>query len=208
LFRAALYGLSAKEAEAKVQNALQMTNLEDIQNRRYKVLSGGQKRRVDIARALINVPKILFLDEPTTGLDPMSRQQIWKTIEKLRADFGMTIFLTTHYMEEADNADYVVVIVGGSIAAMGTPTELKNKHSRDTLMMKPKELEPFVKALKKEKLEYTVIADVVKIRLLRSVDAIPLINRYQDDIISFSVVNGSMDDAFLSITGRGIEDYD
>ncbi|MGD9605582.1 MAG: ABC transporter ATP-binding protein [Bacilli bacterium] len=208
LFRGTLYGLIPTELEERVNHALKMTNLETIKNRRYKTLSGGQKRRVDIARALINIPKILFLDEPTTGLDPMSRQQIWRTIEKLRKDYGMTIFLTTHYMEEADNADYVVVIVEGNIAASGTPTELKNGYSHDTLMIKPKKIETLLEQLTNEKVEYEVIADFVKINLKSSVEAIPLINQYQENIVSFSVVNGSMDDAFLSITGKGMEDYD
>ena len=208
LFRGTLYGLKKEDVEKQVNHALKMTNLESIQNRRYKTLSGGQKRRVDIARALINIPKILFLDEPTTGLDPMSRQHIWRTIEKLRKEYGMTIFLTTHYMEEADNADYVVVIVEGNIAAMGTPTELKNQFSHDTLMIKPKHLSNFIEQLAKEQIEFRAIADVVEVLLSSSMDAIPLIKQYQDEIISFSVVNGSMDDAFLSITGKGMEEYD
>jgi len=208
LFRGTLYNFSKEEVQKRVDKAIEMTDVGSFQNRRYKTLSGGMKRRVDITRALINTPKILFLDEPTTGLDPMSRKQIWNTIENLRKDFGMTIFLTTHYMEEADNADYVVVIVQGEIAAKGTPTELKEKYSHDHLHIKPGSMETLVSKLQADGVAYQVVADLVKIPLKSSVEAIPLIQRYQAEIVSLSVVNGSMDDAFLNITGKEIDQYD
>ena len=205
--RAKLYNFSKEEVEKRVNNAMEMTNVTSFSHRRYKLLSGGQKRKVDIARALLNTPKLLFLDEPTTGLDPKSRKDIWKTIENLREQYGMTIFLTTHYMEEADNADYVVVIVEGKIAAKGTPIELKLQYSQDYLIVKPKKDVDFKEQLDGELVHYQQIADFFKISLESSFDAIPLINKFKDLIHSFEVVSGSLDDAFVNITGKGIDEY-
>jgi len=137
LTRGSIYGLSAKVVEANAAKAMKVTMIEDLALRRYGTLSGGQRRRTDIARALIHRPKILFLDEPTTGLDPQTRKSVWNMIEELRREEGMTIFLTTHYMEEAEKADYVIVIDDGEIAARGTPAELKDKYSTDALEIKP-----------------------------------------------------------------------
>lgn len=205
--RVSLYTKDKALAKEKVELAIQMTFLDSIKNRRYNTLSGGQKRRADIARALLNSPKILFLDEPTTGLDPTSRKYIWKTLNALRESLGMTIFLTTHYMEEADNADYVVVILDGSIAAHGTPIELKEKYTNDYLIMQPKNMKLFKLALEKEKLKYEIIADFARIELTNSLDAIDITNRLKDSLVSIEVVRGSLDSAFVSITGKGIEEY-
>lgn len=207
LSRAYLYTSDSKDAKAKVEEAIKMTFIENIKDRRYSTLSGGQKRRVDIARALLNSPKILFLDEPTTGLDPTSRKYIWKTLDSLRETLGMTIFLTTHYMEEADNADYVVIILDGDIAARGTPLEIKDKYTNDYLIMKPLDINTFKEMLKKAKINAEFIADFARVDLKSSLDAIEIINKFKEELVSFEVIRGSLDNAFINITGKGIEEY-
>ncbi|MDD3713041.1 MAG: ATP-binding cassette domain-containing protein, partial [Candidatus Izemoplasmatales bacterium] len=122
--RGSFYGISKDKLKERIESALEIAGITNIANRRYGILSGGQKRRADIARALINSPKILFLDEPTTGLDPQTRKNVWNTIMYLKNNENMTVFLTTHYMEEAEKADYVVIIDNGQIAAKGTPSYL------------------------------------------------------------------------------------
>nr|HPJ23995.1 ATP-binding cassette domain-containing protein [Bacillota bacterium] len=139
--RGSFYGLTKTELSERIVAAMEVTGITDLANRKYGNLSGGQRRRTDIARALIHKPKILFLDEPTTGLDPQTRKNVWETIKKLQEKENMTVFLTTHYMEEADEADFVVIIDEGKIAAKGTPTELKDVYSRDSLRIKPKDKE-------------------------------------------------------------------
>ena len=135
--RGSFYGLSSKELAAAVEKASKAAGVENFISRPYGKLSGGQRRRADIARALVNTPKILFLDEPTTGLDPQTRKSVWNTIRDLQQGTEMTVFLTTYYMEEAANADYVAIIDNGLISAKGTPAELMAKYSTDTLRLVP-----------------------------------------------------------------------
>ena len=129
--RAALYGITGKAFDKRLQELVEILDFDEFLNRPVGKLSGGQRRRIDIARALLHRPEILILDEPTTGLDPQTRQLIWNVIEKLQKTENMTVFLTTHYMEEAANAGYVVILDKGSIAAQGTPFELKNDYVQD-----------------------------------------------------------------------------
>lgn len=199
--RAALYSKTKTEMNQAIDEALKVADILDLKNRRFGKLSGGQKRRADIARALINQPEILFLDEPTTGLDPQTRKSVWSTIQELQKKTQMTVFLTTHYLEEADEADYVVVIDEGKIAAKGTPNALKDQYSHDVLILKPKDLDLLKKHLN-SKIEYTVKNDVIKISLNSTLEAIDIINQIKDDISSFQVINGSLDDAFITITGK------
>lgn len=131
LLRAGFYGLNGTQARERLKNLDGMLDLKEIFSRQYGKLSGGQRRRTDIARALIHTPKLLILDEPTTGLDPQSRLSVWETIENLRRETGMTVLLTTHYMEEADRADEIIIMDSGKIAAQGSPVSLKNRYSRD-----------------------------------------------------------------------------
>ncbi|MDE6614534.1 MAG: ABC transporter ATP-binding protein, partial [Clostridia bacterium] len=161
-------------------------------------LSGGQRRRVDIARALLHSPKILILDEPTTGLDPQTRKTLWKVISDLREKDGLTVFLTTHYMEEAAEADYVVIIDSGKIVAEGTPLELKNKYTGDFITIYNAS-EDKVKSLG---LDYEKVADGYRIGVPDTKKATELIVRYPDIFEDYEVVKGKMDDVFLSVTGR------
>ena len=205
--RGSFYSLKKDELHKRIESALEITGIKDISKRRYGTLSGGQKRRADIARALVNRPRILFLDEPTTGLDPQTRKAVWDTIRNLQEQENMTVFLTTHYMEEADKADYVVIIDEGEIAAKGTPTELKDIYSKDSLRLKPINAEDLEKYLLQNKIEFKIKNDLYVIRIEKTVDSIPLLNEIKKNLESFQVLNGSMDDAFIEITGKEIREW-
>lgn len=199
--RGKLYGMKDKELNESIKRALEITDIYEIRNRRFGKLSGGQKRRADIARALIHQPEILFLDEPTTGLDPQTRKNVWSTIQALQKKTGMTVFLTTHYLEEASDADEVVVIDHGEIVAKGTPSELKNAFSHDRLEINPKDQDK-VLALLGNEVQYEIKNDLILIPLSDTLDAYPLLKLVEGEIISFQVLNGSLDDAFITITGE------
>ena len=204
--RAGFYGLRGKQLETTIREIAQRMGIEEIMKRPYGKLSGGQRRRCDIARALVNTPKILFLDEPTTGLDPQTRKSVWETIAKLQHDTGMTIFLTTHYMEEAAEADYVIVIDNGNIVAKGTPSDLKERFTSDKLTFTSKEPEALAKKLAVAGLDPEVVANRVTLRIANTLAALPLLTTYKDDITGFTVTTGTMDDAFIAITGKEIRE--
>lgn len=200
--RGSLYGLHGESLKKAVEHTLTITELQDIANRKYGKLSGGQRRRADIARSLIHTPKLLFLDEPTTGLDPQTRAMLWNVILKLQKEEGMSIFLTTHYMEEAADADYVVVIDHGCISAQGTPVQLKERYAHDTLRIYPHHLDYVQTILKDLSITYEFNKDALDITLANTMDAIPIINKVKDEIAGFEVLHGTLDDAFLGIIGR------
>lgn len=200
--RGALYGLYGEELEKRIRWASDAAGTEEFLDRPYGKLSGGQRRRSDIARALVSMPRILMLDEPTTGLDPQTRKSVWKTILKLKED-GMTVFLTTHYMEEAEGADQVVVINRGRIAAVGTPSDLKERYSSDILVITSKNIDSLRSALDADSVTYCMNGGGrVKIELSSTRDSIELISRYRDYIDALEVKMGTMDDAFINITGE------
>ncbi len=199
--RASLYGIYGEEFDKKLQNLTEIFGLKDILNRPLSKLSGGQKRRVDIARAIIHNPKILFLDEPTTGLDPMTRKRVWDIVENLRKETGITVFLTTHYMEEAENADHVVIIDQGKIIASGTPLELKNKYTKDCIVCYGVSEEQ-IKTLGEE---YKVEQNAIKIFLDDILKARELILTHPEIFVDYEVIKGKMDDVFLSATGKRLE---
>jgi multidrug/hemolysin transport system ATP-binding protein len=202
LVRGSFYYSSKQELKAAVEYAASITGVTDYLNRPYEKLSGGQKRRSDIARALVHTPKILILDEPTTGLDPQTRQNVWEAIEHLRKEKNMTIFLTTHYMEEAAKADYVVVIDNGIISAKGTPAQLKEQYSTDHMILHTDFIEEVLGLLEPFGLPFEVQGDTIAVRLETTMQALPLLEKCKDRIRGFQVVEGSMDDAFINITGK------
>jgi len=204
--RGKFYSLDKETLKTRINKALEVAGISDLAKRRYGSLSGGQKRRADIARALINRPKILFLDEPTTGLDPQTRRTVWETIKTLQELENMTVFLTTHYMEEANEADYVVIIDEGEIAAKGTPTELKDNYSRDSLRLKAKDDKKLEVYLKKNNIEYKIKNDLYIIRLDSTLDSVPILDDISSNLDSFQVLNGTMDDAFIEVTGKEIRE--
>lgn len=199
--RASFYGFSGAKLREQVQQAAQAAEVEDFLTRPYGKLSGGQKRRADIARALVHTPRVLFLDEPTAGLDPQTRKHVWQTIRNLQQEQGMTVFMTTHYMEEAANADYVAVINHGKIRAKGRPAELREQYSSDFLKLSFKELAPLEALLSNAQVDYEVVGKRVEIKLRRTLDALPLLTLCEAHLTGFEVVSGSLDDAFIAITG-------
>ncbi len=204
--RGGLYGLKGKELENAVGQAAKWSDIEDFLDRPYEKLSGGQRRRCDIARALLHTPKILFLDEPTTGLDPQTRRSIWNTVKCLQEQKGMTVFLTTHYMEEAENADYVVVIDDGVVVAKGTPFSLKEAYTNDRLKIKCVDREQAAQFLTDKKIPFREIADYIEIAGKTTKEFIPILQEMQDYILDYVVEKGSMDDVFLNITGKEIRE--
>lgn len=204
--RGSLYGIKGKALKEAVKKAAEASGVTEFLDRRYGKLSGGQRRRADIARALVNTPKILFLDEPTTGLDPQTRRNVWDTIKKLQEETGMTIFLTTHYMEEAAEADYVIIIDNGKISAKGTPSELKENYSSDNIIMTVGDKEKLIDTLSSLDLKYEQVANRVKINISDTMSALPVIEACKEYITGFEVLTGTMDDAFINITGKEIRE--
>ena len=204
--RGALYGLTGQALRDAVRQAIAAVSIEGFAGRRYGKLSGGQRRRADIARALVTRPQILFLDEPTTGLDPHTRRAVWDTILNLQKSTGMTVFLTTHYMEEADGADYVIVIDDGKIAAKGTPLDLCERYAQDKLTLSCTELDKMKAYLDAQSIAYTQVADHLVVPIREPFAALPLIEGCREYIKTFEVTVGSMDDAFLGITGKELRE--
>lgn len=195
--RAALYGISGKAFRERLEELADLLDFHDLLKRTLGKLSGGQRRRIDIARALLHRPKILVLDEPTTGLDPQTRNLLWNVIHDLRKQENMTVFLTTHYMEEAVDADYVVILDSGKIAAEGTPLALKNTYTGDFITLYGVE-EAQVRGLG----SYTPLRDAFRIAVPNTAAATELIVRHPELFQDYEITKGRMDDVFLAVTGK------
>lgn len=200
-FRASLYGITGEKFEARLKELDDLLHFSEFINRPVGKLSGGQKRKIDVARALIHKPKLLILDEPTTGLDPMTRKTLWEVIYSLQKNTGMTVFLTTHYMEEAAEADYVVIIDHGKIAAEGTPLELKNKYTGDFITLYTND-ENAVKSLGKP---YESVQDGFRIAVKNTEEATSLIVARPALFRDYEIIKGKMDDVFIAVTGKKTE---
>lgn len=199
--RAALYGITGDAAKKRIGELEALLGFGDYFNRALGKLSGGQRRRIDVARALIHKPEILILDEPTTGLDPQTRKTLWKVVDNCRRRDSMTVFLTTHYMEEAADADHVVILDHGKIVAQGTPLELKNAYTGDFITVYHAD-EEAVAALG---LPYEKIRDAVRIEVRDTAAARDLILAHPELFDDFEITKGKMDDVFLSVTGKKLE---
>ncbi len=199
--RAALYGITGEKFRSTFDFVTNVLSLEDIISRPYGKLSGGQKRRVDIARGLLNEPKLLILDEPTTGLDPQTRKSVWSVIDKLRSERDMTVFLTTHYMEEAGGADDVIILDSGLVAASGTPVELKNRYSGTYIKIysEGEGIESKVRALFPQA-EY--VNNCYRVKISSSEDIKKWVNSCPKDMEDYEIIKGDMDDVFLNVTGK------
>lgn len=196
--RALLYGLSDEKFKEKLDELGSLLDFNNLLNRTYGKLSGGQRRKIDIARALFHDPQILILDEPTTGLDPQTRKKVWEVIDYLRKDKGLTVFLTTHYMEETTDADYVVILDAGKIVAEGTPLDLKNRYTGDFIIL----YNTAVEDVEKLGLPYEVLADHIKVSISNTSIIPSLINKFPNLFVDFEVTKGKMDDVFLAATGK------
>lgn len=199
--RGSMYGIPDDELEGAVDDALATADATEFADRLYGKLSGGQRRRADIARALVHRPKLLLLDEPTAGLDPQTRSKIWSTVRELNRSKGMTVLLTTHYMEEASGADDIVIIDHGSIVAHGTPSMLRDRFCRDRMTFEPADMDKARAVLDGIGAEYRAEHGVVTVDLVSTSDAVPIVKALDSLILSFEVKSGTLDDAFIAITG-------
>ena len=196
--RAALYGIFGADFESRLAELCALLDFGDLLKRPVGKLSGGQRRRIDIARALLHRPQILILDEPTTGLDPQTRKTIWNVIADLRQSEDMTVFLTTHYMEEAAEADDIVILDGGKIAAEGTPLSLKNRFSGDYITLYGI-AEAAVQTLG---VPYEPLRDAFRVAVANTKEATALILAHPDVFVDYEIAKGKMDDVFLAVTGK------
>ena len=196
--RAGLYGIFDEEAQKRIGELAELLDFKDIMGRTVGKLSGGQRRRIDVARALIHKPELLVLDEPTTGLDPQTRKKLWEVVENYRKTEKMTVLLTTHYMEETADADFVIILDSGKISASGTPLELKNKYTGDFITVYNTD-ENTVKAFG---LPYEKIRDAFRISVKNTEEARDLIVRNPSVFNDFEITKGKMDDVFLAVTGK------
>ncbi len=200
--RAALYGIFGEEFETRYRELDALLGLDELKGRDVGKLSGGQRRRADIARALIHSPEILILDEPTTGLDPQTRKNVWDVVNILRREKNMTVFFTTHYMEEAAEADYIVIIDAGKKAAEGTPLQLKNQYAEDCVMLYGADKED----IDRIGMPYTRLRDGYRIPVKDTAAARRLVTDYPDIFNDFEIIKGKMDDVFLAVTGRKLHE--
>ena len=196
--RASLYGICGKALDERLNELSELLELDGLMKRTLGKLSGGQKRKIDIARALLHKPEILILDEPTTGLDPQTRKTVWNVIKKLQTESKMTVFLTTHYMEEAAGADHVVILDSGNIAAEGSPLELKNRYTGDFITLY---------GISKAEAEalgmpFAVERDSIKVTVPDTKAATELIIKHPEIFRDYEITKGDMDDVFLAVTGR------
>lgn len=196
--RAALYGITGTAFKARLAELAELLDFSGLLNRTLGKLSGGQRRRIDIARALLHRPEILILDEPTTGLDPQTRKLLWDVVQELRRRENLTVFLTTHYMEEAADADYVVILDSGAIAAEGTPLALKNTYTGDFITLYGVDAE----ALRPLGLPCEALRGAVRVAVPDTAAATKLIVEHPELFTDYEITKGKMDDVFLAVTGK------
>lgn len=200
MLRGALYETEKEKLNKNLDNVCEILELTDVMKRPFGKLSGGQKRRCEIARALMHTPDILFLDEPTTGLDPATRKSVWSTITKLQRELDMTVFLTTHYMEEAARANHIAIIDSGHIIQYGTPFSLKEAFAKDKLRIFPKEnmLAPIQDILDRQGALYKIKEEKITVAIDSTILSLPILESCKDMLKGFEVIQGTMDDVFLN----------
>lgn len=204
--RAKLYGYEKGARRKAVEDAARAADVVAFIDRPYGKLSGGQRRRADIARALVHTPEILFLDEPTTGLDPQTRRNVWDMVATIQREKGMTVFFSTHYMEEAARSDYIIIIDHGKIAARGTPQALKEAHTADVVRMQPRDREALAAVLHGKGYAVTEREGCLTVTVKGMEEALSLLNGAAPLMEDFEVVHGTLDDVFISITGAEVRD--
>ncbi|MFV0396347.1 MAG: ABC transporter ATP-binding protein [Coprobacillaceae bacterium] len=199
LLRCGFYNLTKKQAMHRVNELIVLCRLEKFVNQKVSTLSGGERRRGDIARALIAEPRLLILDEPTTGLDPQSRVQIWETIESLQKKSSMAILLTTHYLEEAEKANQIMMMNHGKIIAKGSVQELPKKFSVSTLILYSRYLPMLEKVLRNNYISFISNNERVEIRIHSNSNPLSILNKVEIYVDRFEVRTGTIEDAFLEI---------
>lgn len=204
-YRAALYQVCGEKFQARLKELTELFDLKKILKQRVGTLSGGQRRRVDIARALVHRPQILILDEPTTGLDPQTRKNVWETIHTIRKENGMTVFLTTHYMEEASDADRVVILDAGKILANATPLELKTRYTGDYITIYRTSEDEIREFGQKNGLRYEKCGDGYRFEVKDTAAATELILNDPKFFRDYEITKGKMDDVFLNVTGKSMK---
>lgn len=204
--RGSLYEKDKKTVQKNLEEVTKILDIKDLLPRRFGKLSGGQKRRCEIAKSLMNTPDILFLDEPTTGLDPQTRKQVWESIEKLRAEREMTVFLTTHYMEEAAMAQYLCIMDAGRIVARESPAELKKQYAANLLKLYTKDIDRMAQEAERLNLSCQRLSNGVAVRLVSTKDAVGIISRLNTDYDGLEIIQGSMDNVFINVTGKRMGD--
>jgi ABC-2 type transport system ATP-binding protein len=211
--QAQLFGASRAQAEERARELLELVKLTDAVDRRAGTYSGGMRRRLDVAMALVHEPRILFLDEPTTGLDPASRRDVWDEVRRLNQELGITIFLTTQYLEEADElADTVAIIDGGKIAIEGTPAKLKANLGGEAINLlfdTPQTAQQALAELTGMGDRLQLDRDSVRLYIEQAAQAIPaVVNRLQQaaiEPVSLTLTQPTLDDVFLRVTGERLE---
>ncbi len=203
--RGRFYKLEKARLKQRIDALSETLGIDSLLERRVGTLSGGERRKSDIARALLHDPKVLLLDEPTTGLDPKSREDLWELILKLKNQTNMTIVLTTHYMEEVSDCDHVVVLHEGNVEAEDSADKLRARFAKDKVRIIPKD-EALAERLQKDAVEYHAVQSTLHVPVDSSFDGLEIVERYKDHIETFEIVKGTMDDVFLAITGRKLSD--
>ncbi len=209
-FHALVYGVPASVREPRIEQLLKMMELWDKRHNQVRTYSGGMKRRLELARGLLHHPRVLFLDEPTLGLDPQTRNRMWEYILELRRQEGTTIFLTTHYMDEADKADRIAVIDLGKLIAMDTPTKLKRMVGKDIVSLKTDDNDQAAEEIRRRyRIEARRDGDGLCFEVANGEEFLPVFLReFSTLIVSVSMRRPSLDDAFLKLTGREIREED
>lgn len=206
IMRASLYENSRNTIKENLTFACDVLGIQELLGRQYYRLSGGQRRRCEVAKALMSRPEILFLDEPTTGLDPQTRQKVWDSIEHVRKELGMTIFLTTHYMEEAAKAQYISIMEEGKLIATGTPSQLKQQYAHDMLRLVPIQPEDLKTYLINKNINFEEKSNHIQLQLSDTLSSLELLNSIKNNLNSFEVIQGTMDDVFLNATGKSLKE--
>lgn len=208
ILRGSLYEKDQKKLLRNLEYVCEILSLSDVLKRPYEKLSGGQKRRCEIGAALLHTPEILFLDEPTTGLDPATRKNVWQTIGRLQKEMKMTVFLTTHYMEEAAKANHIGIIEKGHMVEFGTPFSLKEQYAKDSLIIRysPEQKGQLEQMVKESRFPCKSKGEKLIVTIPKTISAIPLLSAIENLIEGFEVVQGTMDDVFLNVTNREREE--
>jgi len=208
-----LFGMRRSESKARSEELITLVGLTEAADRRVGTYSGGMRRRLDLALALVHRPEILFLDEPTTGLDPASRRDLWDEVKRLNRQFGITIFLTTQYLEEADQlSDTVAIINKGQIATIGSPSKLKAGVGRETINLSFNDQQTAVRA--KDELgdfaeQIQIDRDTIRLYMSHAAESVPaVVRRLQESAFnpsSLTLTQPTLDDVFLQVTGKSLQ---